>query len=169
MATININVHGYQQPFHSVIGEDFILFEHPWNDFGYYTTYNVLVPNKGSIGGIHIVQINQQRYENNVLSDRLLGRTSLITELPSDFVSVSYDMNLFNHLSEILSIEERLAFIKAMHLALGEDLYLGKVLYDKCFNTSVLRNITYEGLIDALKEPYEIMHSGRIYKGWAED
>ncbi len=159
---IILYIHGYNQPCHLTGDEDFILHEQNWNNFGYMTTFHMCPPGKNPLGWLHIVQIGQERYENNILSDRLLGRSSCITELPEDFVSVSTDMNLFNNLSNILSYDERLLFIDAMHMALGEDQYLERVRYDKCFNTSVLRNFSYSELVEKLHDAYTIMHSNVI-------
>lgn len=165
MNKLKFNVLGWNQPFEKSDEADFTLCECIWDDFTYRTTYKILASEKllntkypCEVGYLHIIRENQ-RIGENVLYDDLLGKGYLISELPTNYISIATDEKLAEMLFCFLTPEERANFIKAMHLILDEDYWMNKVKDDKCFNVSVLRNNSYEQLVESLSKQYKLMHS----------
>lgn len=165
MRKLKFCVHGLNQPYHHYDETDFILHENVWDDFCYRTTYSIVATPRllhtnysYEIGMISIIRKGQDEGKN-VLSDYLLGKECLIEELPKDFVSISRDSMLCKRLFCILTPEERDDFISSLHFILGDDVYMEIIRIDKCFNTSVLRNIDYSELLDSLRLSSQLMRS----------
>lgn len=128
-------------------GVDFFLEEDNWNDYWYYTMYHL--HSTGRLGGeaqylgtIRIMKIGQQTGETNLLRKEFPD--GVFTNLPDDFVSLSFSEDLYRALSHLLhTIDARSEFLQALNMILGadDDLYL-RVKDDDCFNTSLLRDTT---------------------------
>lgn len=166
MSKLKFNIHGLSQPMRGDEEPDFILSEQSWSDFGYMTLYKVIATTKllksewsKDIGWLHIVRSGQEADKYNVLSDRFLGESTVVDSLPPDFFSISTDIDMFKVLFCILTPEERLDFIDSLRLILDDGSRLQLIRHDKCFSTSVLRNVSYEKLVESLKVPYVLMHS----------
>lgn len=165
MGKLKFCVHGLNQPYHHYDEADFILHENGWDDYCYRTVYTIVATSKllstefsYEIGVISIIRKGQKEGKN-VLSDYLLGSMCLLEELPDDFISISRETKLCKRLFCILTPEEREDFIKSLHFILGDDSYMEMIRKDKCFNTSILRNIDFPELEDKLRESFQLMHS----------
>ena len=134
---------------------DFLLEENDWNDYKYYTTYHLHITTKRGpsdngatyLGVIQIMRMGQKQDERNVLRKHLLlqnlKNNLVFTDLPQDFYSISFSIDLFKGLSRYLNEEERKEFIKGLRLILKEtDEYFSKVKEEDVFNRSLLRNGT---------------------------
>lgn len=134
---------------------DFLLEENDWNDYQYYTTYHLHITTKkvpsdnGAtyLGVIHIMRMGQKEDECNVLRKYLLlqnlKNNLVFTDLPQNFYSISFSIDLFKGLSRYLNEEERKEFIQGLRLILKEtDDFYFKVKEEDVFNTSLLRNST---------------------------
>ena len=127
---------------------DFYLEESNWDDYGYQTTYCLHATKKLTglkdniyLGIVKIMRKGQTMGEAYLLSS-LFGRT-VFNELPEDFVSLSFSLEIFNAVNRYLpSIEGRNEFIHALHLILGEDskYYAQNLEEDPCFKNSLLRD-----------------------------
>ena len=127
---------------------DFYLEEDSWNDYWYYTMYHLHSAGpltNGDVeylGPIRIMRVGQQIDEKYVLRERV--KNGIFTELPDDFVSLSFAIDLYRSLSAMLpKQEQRLEFMVAMNMIMeaSGELY-DRVKDDKCFNTSLLRDTT---------------------------
>ena len=147
----------------------FFLEENNWDDFGYTTTYHLhatalLTGDKPVyLGGMRIMRKGQTVREAYLL-DKLFGNKSF-KELPEDFVSLSMDVDLYMGVNRYLgSREDRLSFIKALHLILGPDskYYDESLITDGCFINSLLRdNSSLDNF--ALKKGYSLLNSSECY------
>ncbi len=126
---------------------DFFLEEDGWNDYWYYTMYHL--HSTGRLGGeveylgpIRIMRIGQKEYESNLL--RNLFPEGVFSQLPDDFVSLSFSEDLYRSLGQLLhNLDEKATFLKSLNIILGrdDDLY-DRVKNDECFRTSLLRDTT---------------------------
>lgn len=132
---------------HKETDVDFLLEENNWNDYGYTTMYHLHATAKltgGStvyLGALRIMR-KDQKYNEMYLLDELF-HDHAFTCLPEEFISLSMDIDLYMGLNRWLTnVEDRIEFVKAMHLILGEDSeYFDKSLYDnECFKNSLLRD-----------------------------
>lgn len=127
---------------------DFYLEKSNWDDYGYRTTYCLHATKKLTglkdniyLGIVKIMRKGQTTGEAYLLSS-LFGKT-VFNELPEDFVSLSFSLEIFNAVNRYLpSIEGRNEFIHALHLILGEDskYYEQNLEEDPCFKNSLLRD-----------------------------
>ena len=75
-----------------------------------------------------------------------IGKGAVFEELPSTFCAMSTHTVLYENLSKLLTQEQWLNFIKALHLIMGKDKYYEQVKKDRCFHTSLLRNVPSKSL-----------------------
>lgn len=147
----------------------FFLEESNWDDYGYTTTYHLhasalLTGGKPVyLGGLRIMRKGQTTKDAYLL-DKLFGSESF-KELPEDYISLSMDVELYMGVNRYLrSREDRLEFIKALHLVLGEDseYYDESLNGDGCFINSLLRD---GSSLDnfALKKGYALLYSSECY------
>lgn len=127
---------------------DFYLEESNWDDYGYKTTYCLHATKKLTglkdniyLGIVKIMRKGQTTDEAYLLSS-LFG-SKVFNELPDDFISLSFSLEVFNAVNRyILSKEDRLEFIHSLHLILSEDseYYTPNIEEDSCFKKSLLRD-----------------------------
>ncbi len=125
---------------------DFYLEEDGWNDYGYYTYYHLhatpRITKKDSneyLGHIRIMRIGQQTDEKNVIRQVTSGK--IFHELPEDFVSLSLDVSMFQHLRTYLTTKQRIELVDALKMIVSKDSsLLEKVQGDDCFVMSLLRD-----------------------------
>ncbi len=130
---------------------DFCLEENGWNDYDYYCSFLIhatkrITGDKNEyIGSVRIMQKGQQKKLQHVLSDTV-GYDKPFQSLPDDFVSLSFDENLYEWL-EKRPYMERINFIEQLHMIIGESQYYDIVKDDPCFNKSLLRDSTMNNYI----------------------
>ena len=148
---------------------DFLLEENDWNDFGYVTSYYVHATPKISkqkesycLGGIRIMKLGQKEHEVNLLRNDFKSTNLLFQNLPSQYVSLSLDVDFYENLQQILKKpEERMAFVSALNMVLDQDFPLYPILRkDDCFIKSLLRDSSMGDF--ALQQGRNIMLSQEI-------
>lgn len=127
---------------------DFLLEENDWNDFSYYTTYHLHITRKrvtqsqGAVylGAIYIMKLGQRENERNLVRESLRGKEKF-HELPQDFYSIIFSIDVYKGLARYLKKEERAEFIQSFRLILKkDDEYYPQVKDDACFQTSLMRD-----------------------------
>lgn len=125
---------------------DFYLEEDGWNDYSYYTLYHLHATRRLTkradnqyLGYIRIMRIGQSTGERKVVRQVTSGK--VFQELPEDFVSLSLNVSMFQHLRAILTSEQRIELVNALNIIVSRDSpLLGKVHGDECFLMSLLRD-----------------------------
>lgn len=133
---------------HNESGVDFYLEENDWDDYGYRTSYclhasRTLTGNDKNqyLGNLKIMKKGQAEIDKYLLRDLYKENDLIFTELPDNFVSLSFSIEMFQEVNRLLDVGRREEFIKALHLILGEDSYYYKDLADdECFQNSLLRD-----------------------------
>lgn len=129
-------------------GIDFYLEESDWNDYNYTTTYclhaskKIMKASKNEfLGNIRIMKKGQTT-EDRYLLRKLFQKNNLtFTQLPKDFVTLTFSIEIFQALNRILEQDQREIFIKSLHLILGSNSPYYKDLEDDiCFRNSLLRD-----------------------------
>lgn len=129
-------------------GIDFYLEESDWNDYGYTTSYCLhatkAITGKDKneyLGSLRIMKKGQTTNDIYILR-KLYGKNDLtFTELPVEFVSLTFSIEIFQELSHLLNADKRKEFVQALHLILGSDSPFFRDLdNDECFNSSLLRD-----------------------------
>lgn len=147
----------------------FFLEENDWDDFGYKTSYHLhasslLTGGKPEyLGGLRIMRKGQAIGEAYLLGT-IFGNNEF-KELPEDFVSLSMDVDIYVGINRhLVELEDRQAFIKALHLILGVDsqYYDQSLDLDDCFNSSLLRDGSSLNNF-ALKKGYALLNSSECY------
>lgn len=147
----------------------FFLEENNWDDFGYTTTYHlhatVLLTGEKPVylGALRIMRKGQTTKEAYLLDQRFGSRS--FKELPEDFVSLSMDVDLYMGVNRYLaSREDRMDFIRALHLILGpdSDYYDESLDKDGCFINSLLRDRSSLNNF-ALKKGYALLYSSECF------
>ena len=159
-------VRGSNQPFFKQDeNADFVLLESDWDDFGYRTSYSVVVTEKllngrpeCNIGSIKIIQSRQQGGAN-ILCRKLSKTNGLFEELPDDFVSITTSLRFYETLFCILSPKERQDFSDSMHLVLTEKGKYAHVVEESLLNSTAFRFCNREKTFEDLKEPCRLMMS----------
>ncbi len=130
---------------------DFYLEENDWNDYYYYVLYHLHVTKRITGGGnmflgdVRIMRVGQQKNEKYLLAQEF-GR-SVFSELPPDFVSISFEYGLFKWLS-FRPLEERQLFVSQLHMILNvHSPFYGKVKDDGCFITAMLRDSSMDNYV----------------------
>lgn len=148
---------------------DFLLEVDNWDDFHYKTTYHLHASRKLTsgktlyLGSINIMRIGQQEGESDLLRKIFHETANIFTELPDDFISVSFSQELYQGVSKLLQTsEERKMFVDHLRLVMGTDSALfEKVKDDKCFNTSILRDSTMDSF--ALKKGKQYLFENGVF------
>ncbi len=148
---------------------DFFLEYNNWDDFGYHTTYGLHITEHASnkvkgtqyLGYMSIMRLSQQKGEHNILGN--FQKKTHYTELPEDFLSMSFDIEIFEKINRLLDKNKRSLFAKTFHFIFDEDDELYKSAKDTdCFNKSFLRN-GMDSLILKQAKNY-ILGDGTTYK-----
>lgn len=140
---------------------DFYIEENDWNDYGYYTTYflhaskNLTSENNELLGQVNIMQKGQTEYDLYLLK-KSLGKDTF-TQIPKDFIAMSFTIELYQRLHHILSREQRLCFTSSLNLIFDQysEHYSESLLDDKCFKFSLLRDVTFDSF--ALKRGKQLL------------
>ena len=143
---------------------EFNLYEEYWNDFGYFTNYKIYASPKLTnekdvhIGYIHILEKGQAVGSKWLQLE--IGKGVIFDELPASFYAMSTYLEMYEHLSQLLTPQQRLNFIEALHLIMGKDKYYEQVKKDRCFHTSLLRNFqSFEQCEETLIKAQNILMS----------
>lgn len=130
---------------------DFYLEESDWNDFGYYVSYCLHATKRLTdsdnlfLGYVRIMKAGQQTIEKYLIRTQTVANT--FCELPENYVSISFDYNLFKWLS-FQDVELRQSLAKGLHLILNEESpYYLLVKDDPCFLKALLRDSTMDNYI----------------------
>lgn len=137
--------------FHDSKDADFLVEYDDWNDYGYRTTFHLhaskkLTGNKTVyLGSIHIMHYGQTTTEGS-LGKYGFKVGTVFEQLPENVVSISFALDLYRGISQMLPQKERrLEFVNALRLLLGADDSRYEFLKeDECFTTSILRNATMD-------------------------
>ena len=149
---------------------DFLVEENDWNDYAYYTTYHLHGTRKrfrndaGAryIGYLQIMKLGQLVDKQYILRTALGGKETF-KQLPEDFYSITFSIDVYKGLAQCLSLEEREDFIKSLRLILTEDdPYYAAVKDDKCFQTSLLRGSSIDSY-SLLQGREFLLQSGILY------
>lgn len=125
---------------------DFFIEENNWDDFGYKTMYHLHATAKttGStpdyLGTLRIMRKGQQTDQLYLL--RNISKNQQFNSLPDDFVSLSFDVDLYMKLNHYLKDDNlRKEIITALRLILDKEseYYTQDLTEDPCFNNSLLR------------------------------
>jgi len=154
-------------------GADFFLEQDDWNDFWYYTTYHLHATSKLTgtkslyLGVIKILKIGQQGNQNRVLLKELkIGNSPLIfSELPQDYYSISFSLDLYRGLAKLLSEKQRKLFVKSMRLILEKNSdYYKIVKTEPAFENSFLRSADMNS--DVLSRGRRLLLNSGEYYNW---
>ena len=89
-----------------------------------------------------------------------IGKGAIFDELPPSFYSMATNITMYEQLSKLLNPQQWLNFIEALHLIMGKDKYYEQVKKDRCFHTSLLRNVrSFEECEEELIKAQKIMTS----------
>ena len=125
---------------------DFYLEEDEWNDYSYHTMYHLHATRRLTgkeqneyLGYIRIMRLGQKTGEANVVRSATGGR--VFHKLPDDFVSLSFNVSMFQRLRGILSAEQRVEMVNALRMIVSPgSALLEKAHGDDCFIMSLLRD-----------------------------
>lgn len=130
---------------------DFFLEKDNWNDYSYRTQFHVHVTAKITgdynryLGPVSIMRYGQGLYEYP-LEDTV--NAVYFRELPEDFCSLSFSLDLFSGLARYLNGEDRDDFVRAMHLIVDrESPYYERAKEEECFKTSLLRGGSMDSFV----------------------
>ena len=130
---------------------DFYLEENDWNDYYYYVLYHLHATkrltwsNNMCLGAVRIMRKGQQKNEKYLLTEKF--RRNVFNELPADFVSLTFEYDLFKWLS-FRPVEERQALANQLHMILSDQSPLYKMVKDDdCFQSAMLRDSTMDNII----------------------
>lgn len=154
-------------------GADFFLEQDDWNDFWYYTTYHLHATSKLTgtkslyLGVIKILKIGQQGNQNRVLLKELKNGNSplIFSELPQDYYSISFSLDLYRGLAKLLSEKQRKLFVKSMRLILEKNSdYYKIVKSEPAFENSFLRSADMNS--DVLSRGRRLLLNSGEYYNW---
>ena len=148
---------------------DFFIEENNWDDFGYKTMYHLHATAKttGStpdyLGTLRIMKKGQQTDQKYLL--RNISKNKQFNSLPDDFVSLSFDVDLYMKLNHYLKDDNlRKEIITALRLILDKDseYYTQDLAEDPCFNNSLLRDgVSLDNF--ALQKGKQLLLGGEYY------
>ena len=128
---------------------DFLLEEDDWNDYYYRTIYHIHVTPKRTkgktvyLGIIKIMQYGQTQKDSKLL--RKLFPKLIFENLPNNFCSLSFSIDMYKALNRYLTAKERISFIQSLRLILSKnDEWYLSVKDDNCFNSSLLRGASMD-------------------------
>lgn len=166
----------YQNPTsYSDEGADFFLEQDDWNDYWYYTTYHLhatpkLTGTKSQyLGVIKILKLGQQGNQNRVLQKdlKIENRSLIFSELPEDYYSISFSLDLYQGLAKLLSESQRKQFVKSMRLILEKNSeYYNIVKSEPAFEVSFLRSADMDS--DVLSRGRRLLLNSGEYYNWEE-
>ena len=155
-------------------GADFFLEQDDWNDFWYYTTYHLHATPKLTgtlksqyLGVIKILKIGQDVNQNRILQKELKSehKSLIFSELPQDYYSISFSLDLYRGLTKLLSEEQRKLFVKSMRLILEKDSNYYKIVKSEpAFETSFLRSANIDS--DVLARGRRLLLNSGEYYNW---
>ena len=127
---------------------DFLLEYDYWNDYSYRTTYHVhatsKLTRKGTryLGFIKIMKKGQTTLDSSLLKHLYQDKGGVFSQLPDDFVSVSFSLELYQSIVHLLESQDlRLEFATALRMLFdAEDPRYPEYSFDECFTTSLLRD-----------------------------
>lgn len=145
---------------------DFFLEKNDWNDYSYLTQFHLHATSKITgdsneyLGPISIMRYGQSTNEYPL--EDAVGNEYL-SELPEDFCSLSFSLDLFAGLARYLNLGNRIEFVRRMHLILDmESPYYERAKDDECFNTSLLRGASMDSF--ALEKGKSLIYNtGQLY------
>ena len=169
--TFRIIASCYQKPNRNTKEQaDFLLEQNNWDDYGYRTTYCLHASSKMTgkepeyLGSLRIMKKGQNTKEINLLSKILKSKP--FENLPNDFISLSFDLDLFIGLQKYLKKDiQKKQFIESLHLILGEDseYFTSELKDDDCFNKSLLRDGSDLGNMALLKAREILLTEGVLF------
>ena len=157
-------------------GADFFLEKDYWNDYSFYTTYHLhatpkLTRGKSQyLGVIKILKLGQKENQSDVLTKELNQKNlpTIILELPDDFYSISFSLDLYRGLKKYLNEKERRRFVKSMRMILDmESTYYRDVKNEMAFQVSFLRDADMNS--DVLKRGKMLLYNEGDYHNWEEE
>lgn len=164
----------YQNPAaYSDEGADFFLEQDDWNDFWYYTTYHLHATPKLTdaksqyLGVIKILKIGQDVNQNRILQKELKSehKSLIFSELPPNYYSISFSLDLYRGLAKLLSEEQRKLFVKSMRLILKKNSdYYKIVKAEPAFENSFLRSADMNS--DVLARGRRLLLNSGEYYNW---
>lgn len=134
---------------------DFLLELDRWNDFSFHTTYHLHATSRLTkeniryLGSIKIMKKGQTTAEYSVLWTLYKEHKFVFSQLPENFVSISFSLELYQSIVHLLeSKEKRQEFAKALRLLFdAEDPRYNEFSQEECFTTSLLRDATIDNYI----------------------
>lgn len=140
---------------------DFFIELDAWDDYTYHVLYHLHATKKLTgvkneyLGYIKFMHTGQTSTELYALQNRMGDNP--FTEVPEDFVSLSFSVDLYRGLNRyVLNPEERKGLIKQLHMILDkESPYYLMVKDDPCFENGMLRDSTMENY--ALKKAQTLL------------
>ena len=147
---------------------DFYLEESDWDNYGYMTTYGLHISKEITkkdkteyLGSINIMQKGQPLNKLYLLRTLCNDKEPVFTELPDDFISLTFSVEIFQELNRYLDTDQRKQFVDALHLILSNEsqYYDSSLEDDDCFNKSLLRN--------ASLDDYSLMRGRLLLEGEA--
>lgn len=157
-------------------GADFFLEKDYWNDYSFYTTYHLhatpkLTRGKSQyLGVIKILKLGQKENQSDVLTKELNQKNlpTIILELPDDFYSISFSLDLYRGLKKYLNEKERRRFVKSMRMILDmESTYYRDVKNEMAFQVSFLRDADMNS--DVLKRGKMLLYNEGDYHNWEKE
>lgn len=155
---------------------DFFLEKDNWNDYLFYTTYHLhatsnLTREKSQyLGVIKILKLGQEENQIDVLTEELkkIKLSNVISELPDDFYSISFSLELYRGLKKYLTEKECRLFVQSMKMILDDKSpYYIKVQNEPAFLTSFLRSAGMDS--DVLKRGKMLLYGKGEYHNWEEE
>lgn len=149
---------------------DFLLEVDNWNDYSYHTTYHLHASKKLTqdgtkyLGSMHICKFGQKEYESLLLMDIVKDYGEVFTQLPEEFYTISFSIDLFKSASQLLKTqEERGAFVQSLNFVFGkDDQRFERINLEDCFyNTVVRRGASMDAF--ELKKAKQIMYSEDVF------
>lgn len=154
--------------YHDGRDTEFLLEYDDWNDFGYRTTFHLHASkmltgsNTRYLGTIHIMHYAQTSSEGSLAKYGIKVGT-IIEQFPEDVVSISFALDLYRGVSQLLPNKaERQEFAAVLRLLFDTQDSRYEILKDdECFNTSILRNASMDSF--ALRKGKQYMFDERAF------
>lgn len=155
---------------HDTGDTDFMLEVDNWNDFSFHTTYHLHASKKLTqkvttyLGSMHIFKYGQKEMEGPLVKDVVRDYGRVFTQLPEDFYTISFSLDLFKSASQLLKTqEERLEFVQSLNFIFGkDDPRFERISEEACYyNTVVRRGASMDAF--ELKKAKQIMYSEEVF------
>lgn len=149
---------------------DFLLEVDNWNDFSFYTTYHLHASKKLTqgvttyLGSMHICKFGQKMMEGMLVKDLVNGYGNVFTQLPADFYTISFSIDLFKSVSLLLKTqEERAVFVKSLNFVFGkDDPRFKRIKKEECYKSTVVKRGASMDAFE-LKKAKQIMYSEEVF------